>query len=232
MWINGKKILITGATNGLGYEMAKLFSINGANIIAHGRSAPKLELLKNEINNNRIIDTICCDLKNIDKLDVIKKSFSVHKPEVLVVNAGYNNRKVFADDINDNEVVEMLNINLLSAIMIITSFLSLPKSEEFRKLLIILSTSCHNVRKQMSLYIASKMGLMGFGKALQQEQNELNTYTTLVYPGRMNTNFRQTKNESYVSPESAARICLDLLCLPNDVIPYEFTFRPTCDINI
>ena len=85
----------------------------------------------------------------------------------------------------------------------------------------------------MSIYIASKTGLMGFGKALQQESIRLGIRTVLFYPGRINSNFRGgRKNMCYMSPDHVAQSIISVLSLPNDIIPYEFIFRPKGDINI
>jgi short-subunit dehydrogenase len=123
----------------------------------------------------------------------------------------------------------MMQVNLISPILCARTFAALPKMTDPRRLILILSTSCHFPRPKISLYVACKMGLMGFGKTIQQEANDLWIRTTLVYPGRTNSGFRETPNSAYMDPNSVARAIFSILCLPCDLVPYEFTFRPPVD---
>jgi short-subunit dehydrogenase len=230
-WLKGKKVLITGATSGIGKALALLLNDNGTNVIAHGRSGERLTALVKEATQMNI-STVMGDLKNDEGRKAIETEINEKQPDVLVLNAGYNCRKDFTDGWKDDEVTEMMQVNLLSSIFLARTFARLPKKKESRRLVFILSTSCHNPRERMSLYIAAKMGLMGLGKALQQESNALGIRTTLFYPGRTDTNFRKNPVPEYMKPESAAYACASILCLPDDIVPFEFTFRPESDINI
>jgi short-subunit dehydrogenase len=73
---------------------------------------------------------------------------------------------------------------------------------------------------------------MGFGKAIQQESRDLGLRTTLFYPGRTITDFREEKNSQYMNPDSVAQVIFVTLSLPYDVIPYEIVFRPEVDTLI
>lgn len=80
--------------------------------------------------------------------------------------------------------------------------------------------------------IAAKAGLMDFGKVLQQEMHELGIRTLLLYPGRTDTSIRDCSHPEYMSPDSVASATIALLCLPDDVVPYKFIFRPPVDTRI
>lgn len=230
-WLKNKTILITGATNGIGRALALLLSLNDSRVIAHGRSNYRLRSLI-ESAKGRKIETVEGDLGKKDGWQAIESEILKLKPEVLVLNAGYNCRKAYTSNWTDSEVFEMTQVNLISPILCARTFVGLPILSEPRRLVLILSTSCHFARAQMSLYVACKNGLMGFGKALQQEAGELGVRTILISPGRTNSGFREVPNDAYMSPESVAQVVASILCLPNDVVPYEFTFRPEIDTNI
>ena len=70
---------------------------------------------------------------------------------------------------------------------------------------------------------------MGFGRVLQQEGPKLKVRTTLVFSGRANTNVRSGDHPEYTSPGSIGLAIASLLELPDDLVPYEFTFRPPVD---
>ncbi len=230
-WLAGKKVMITGATSGIGASLAALLSKNESLVLAHGRSEDRFKSLFIKGRKENIL-TVIGDLGIEEGWRSVETAILDKQPDVLVLNAGYNCRKDYTNQWKDSEVFEMMQVNMISPILLSRTFVGLPKLSYSRRLVLILSTSCHFAREQMSLYIASKTGLMGFGKALQQEAKMLGVRTILLYPGRTNTNFRKIPNCDYMSPESAAYTCASILCLPDDIVPYEFTFRPECDINI
>jgi len=230
-WLKGKKVLITGASSGIGKALALLLSKNDTTVIAHGRSEARLKLLLEEGKKENIL-TVTGDLVAEEGWRAVESAILDKQPDVLVLNAGYNCRKNYASGWKDAEVFEMMQVNMISPILCARTFVGLPKMSYSRRLVLILSTSCHFPRQEMSLYIAAKTGLMGFGKALQQEGKTLGVRTILLYPGRINTNFRKIPHSEYMDPESVAYACSLLLCLPEDVVPYEFTFRPECDTII
>jgi short-subunit dehydrogenase len=230
-WIMGKKVLITGATSGIGKALALMLSKNDTTVIAHGRSEARLKSLPEEGEKENIL-TVTGDLGVEEGWRAVESAILEKQPDALVLNAGYNCRKDYASGWKDPEVFEMIQVNMISPILCARTFVGLPKLSYPRRLVLILSTSCHFPRQEMSLYIAAKTGLMGFGKALQQEGKTLGVRTILLYPGRTNTNFRKIPHSEYMDPESVAYACASLLCLPEDIVPYEFTFRPECDTII
>lgn len=229
--LSEKKVMITGSTSGIGRALALLLWRNGSFIIAHGRSLDSLHSLSSVVNNKNI-QTVKADLSKSEDLQIVESTILDVKPDVLVLNAGYNCRKAYSSEWSNSEISEMLMVNLISHIHFSRTFIGLPILKVPRRLVIILSTSCHYPREKMSLYIASKTGLMGFGKVLQQEAHHNKVRTTLFYPGRTNSSFRNISNSKYMSPESVAVSILSILNLPCDVVPYEFIFRPKTDINI
>jgi short-subunit dehydrogenase len=230
-WFEGKTILITGATSGIGRALAILLSNNGATVIAHGRTQARLDDLAQAINTENFFSVIG-DLAEERGYEAIESTICDLQPDVLILNAGYNIDKKYASEYSDAEIHEMLRVNFTSPILCARTFSRLPKLSIRRRLAFILSTSCFFARTQMSLYVACKTGLMGFGKVLQQEANQLGVQTTLFYPGRTDTSFREVPNSEYMKPESVAHAIASILCLPDDLIPYEFTFRPTIDTYI
>jgi uncharacterized oxidoreductase len=231
MKLRGRKVFITGATSGIGRALACLASERGAKVVAHGRSRERLqELLVSDARSG--VTAVAGDLLTEQGLVTVETAIRDERPDILILNAGYNSRKAFASQWSDKEVSEMVSVNLISPILCSRAFVGLPKESDPRRLAVVLSTSCHHVRQQMSLYIACKTGLMGFGKVLQQEAKELGVRTTLFYPGRTNTAFRDDPHPEYMDPDSVAEAILDIMTLPSDLVPYEFTFRPPVDTTI
>jgi short-subunit dehydrogenase len=230
-WLVGKKALVTGSTSGIGRALALLLAENGSSVIAHGRSQSRLRSLVASMHGGNIT-TVLGDLKDKEGWKAVEAAILERQPDVLIINAAYNTHKDYASHWTDSQVFEMMQVNLISPILCIRSFLGLPRLSEPRRLALMLTTSCQFPRPKMSLYVASKMGLMGFGKSLQQESLDLSVRTTLFYPGRTNSGFREVLNDAYMDPESVAQTVASVLCLPSAVVPYEFTFRPAIDTYI
>jgi short-subunit dehydrogenase len=230
-WLLGKRVLVTGATSGIGRSLVLLLVDKGSTVLAHGRSRARLQSLVKTLGGKGV-ETVLGDLSRESGLKSLESAIVSFAPDVVVLNAGYNCRKEYASGWKDSEITEMLMVNLVSAIRCVRTFSQLPKRDEARRLALILSTSCHFPRPQMSLYVACKTGLMGFGRCLQQEAHELGVRTTLFYPGRTNSGFRQASVAGYMDSDSVARAILSTLTLPPDLVPHEFTFRPEIDVTL
>ena len=230
-WLNGKTALITGATSGVGRELAISILKREVRVIAHGRNPSLMEDLIRD-TNGVITETVFGNFEDESGRLNVEKIIKQIKPELLVLNAGFNIGKKKSAYWTDAEIEKMFNVNLITPIHLARTFSSLTPLQESRRLVIILSTSCFFPREHMGLYVATKMGLMGFGRIMQKEMHDLGVRTILIYPGRMNTSFRKDSHPEYTSPPSVAEAIIYLLCLPDDLVPYEFVFRPPGDIDI
>lgn len=88
-----KRILITGSTDGIGFETAKMMAKEGHHIILHGRNTDKLEQAKKELkrlNNKSILDTVVCDLSILSRVHemVSEINSKYDRVDVLINNAG------------------------------------------------------------------------------------------------------------------------------------------------
>lgn len=111
-----KTVLITGATGGIGRNLAKVFAINGYNLVLTSTNLEKLETLKNELltfNNSLNIDVFVCNLNDSNSSSEIYK-FTNNKNyfiDILVNNAGFGNFGDFSKIPYEKED-ELINVNI------------------------------------------------------------------------------------------------------------------------
>jgi len=225
--IRDKRIFITGATNGVGRSLLKISLNNGAIVTAHGRSEEKMETLLHDLD--RSFSGVAADLRNRDEWPKVEAAIIAQSPDILILNAGYNCGKKPVSEWTDSEIFDMYNANLLANIFFIRAFTRQLKCTVGKSVTIVLSAACFYPRENMGLYNSAKFALMGFGKTMQQEALHGGVKTVLFYPGRVNSGFRETPNEKYMSSDSVAHSILSILSLPGDVVPNEFVFRPEGD---
>jgi len=225
-WLAGRRVLITGATSGIGRATALHLRRRGMAVLAHGRSEPRLQAL---LEDDPELELVCGDLATDAGCRAVERALAQRAPHALVLNAGAVGARKLASEFSDAEMAALMQVNLLAPMRLARSFARLPRLAEPRRLVLVLSTSCLHTRPGLSLYVAGKCGLMGFGRTLQQEADQLGLRTILVFPGRTDTGIRAGSHPEYTAPGSAARVIAQLLAQPADLVPYEFVFRPPVD---
>ena len=176
-----KKILITGATGGIGtYLVKKFVSLNG-NVIATGTNEKKLENLKNEFPN---INTIQFDLSNHSEIEsFVDNAFSkLNGIDVLVNNAGITNDNLSLRMKND-EWQKVIDINLSSTFYLCKSVIKKMLKNKSGKIVNITSIVGHTGNLGQSNYSASKAGIIGMSKSLAIEYAKKNINVNCVSPG-------------------------------------------------
>ncbi len=176
-----KKILITGATGGIGGALVKKFTSLGANVLATGTKSEKLDLIKKNHPTVKIkkfnisehlaieefINSVASELKGLD---------------VLVNNAGVN-----ADNLSlrmkDEEWKKVIDINLTSTFLLSKYAIKSMLKNKFGRVINITSIVGHTGNLGQSNYSASKAGIIGMSKSLAIEYAKKNITVNCVSPG-------------------------------------------------
>tara|TARA_Y100001935_G_scaffold186506_1_gene154996 strand:+ start:257 stop:991 length:735 start_codon:yes stop_codon:yes gene_type:complete len=190
-----KKILITGATGGIGtYLVKKFVSLNG-NVIATGTNEKKLENLKNEFPN---INTIQFDLSNHSEIEsFVDNAFSkLNGIDVLVNNAGITNDNLSLRMKNE-EWQKVIDINLSSTFYLCKSVIKKMLKNKSGKIVNITSIVGHTGNIGQSNYAASKAGMIAMSKSLALEYAKKNIFINCVSPGFIKTNMTDKISEDY-----------------------------------
>tara|TARA_R100000908_G_C3741404_1_gene137837 strand:+ start:350 stop:997 length:648 start_codon:yes stop_codon:yes gene_type:complete len=182
--INKKdKILITGASSGLGYYLSEYFSNHGHDLIITGRNTQKLNEMKSKLPTS--ISVVDGDLKNLNHLRKLSDEFISSGATVLINNAGVTCSGLTIDKLSTDRILDTININLVAPFLL-TKYLY----NHLTSLININSMVGLEHKKFRTAYSASKWGLRGFSESLKLETsiNVVDVYPTSIKttPNRKN----------------------------------------------
>jgi short-subunit dehydrogenase len=188
--------LITGASSGIGKELALLFAARGYNLILVGRLREPLEELAKTLSNCNInVFIIIQDLKNKDAGLAIKSYLDAHNIQVdaLVNSAGFSTFGTFFDTSLDSQM-DLLAVNIRALTALTHLLLPAMLQKGKGKILNIASLAAFMPIPQMSVYCATKSYIVTFSKALAEELRDSGVSVTVVCPGVTKTAFLQRAN--------------------------------------
>ncbi|MCH8553981.1 MAG: SDR family oxidoreductase [Schleiferiaceae bacterium] len=185
-------ILITGASSGIGYEMAQQLAAKKFNLILVARSIHKLEVMKNEFISNFGIDVQCFQI-DLSKPEMAIELFNAVKANKLVVshvvnNAGFGGYGNFLETSLENEL-DMINLNVSSLVVLTKLFaqdMALRKSGRIMNVASILSFLPF---PYYSVYSATKTFVLAFSETIAAELEGSGVFVTALCPGTVETAF-------------------------------------------
>ena len=194
----GKVVIITGASRGIGREIAKRLAKKGLKIIAnYNKSEKEAEKLKAELEQEEIsIDIVKADVsKREDVRKLVKYTLNKYdKIDVLINNAGISEYKLFTDE-TDEDWNKIINTNLYSAFAMSQEVI--PNMIHNKKGLIINMSSAWGVvgGSLEVVYSISKAGMDGMTKALAKELGPSNIRVNSIAPGMIYTKMNEKFTE-------------------------------------
>ncbi len=189
-----KKILITGATGGIGYSLVKKFvSLNG-NILATGTKEEKLDSLKNEFSNINITKFDISDHSKIEEF-IEDASSKLSGIDILINNAGINLDNLSLR-MKDNEWKKVIDINLGSTFFLCKYAIKKMLKNKFGRIINITSIVGHTGNLGQSNYSASKAAIIGMSKSLAIEYAKKNITINCVSPGFIQSKMTENINDN------------------------------------
>jgi len=220
------KALITGASSGIGLEMAKYLSTLGYDLILVARNKKRLEEIKKEIKTEvKIFDY---DLSNIDNCYKLYNNIKNDDISVVINNAGFG---LFGDYKNSDMDTEMNMIDLnVKALHILTK---LFVNNDSTKYILNVASSAGLMKggPLMSTYYATKSYVCNYSFALYEElrRNKSDKSISVLCPGPVDTNFNNRANVKFsvksLSPNFVAKYAIDKMFKKKLVIAPGFGVR-------
>jgi short-subunit dehydrogenase len=191
---NGKIALITGASAGIGYELAQIFAKNGYDLILTARSEQKLEEIARQLQEQFNIKVYAMpvdlsDSRAPEHLFRQVQGAGLHV-QVLVNNAGFGGRKEFARA-DWNTLEQMIQVNITALTHLTRLFLPAMIAKESGKILNIASTAAFFSGPLMAVYYATKAYVLSFSEAIANELKGTGVRVTCFCPGATRTGFQQ-----------------------------------------
>ncbi|MFB6306944.1 MAG: SDR family NAD(P)-dependent oxidoreductase [Flavobacteriales bacterium] len=213
-----KPALITGASSGIGYQLAELCAADKHDLILVARRIKELDELKEKLEKKYAIQ-----IKTISKdLSLPSSPSEIHEilleegivPEILINNAGFGDFSDFKNTdptTNDN----MIRVNVLALTQLTRFFIEDMIKNKKGGILNVASTASFQPGPLMSVYYASKSYVLSFSEALAEELKNTGISVTALCPGPTETEFQETagmeksklfKRLSVMSPAKVAQI--------------------------
>ena len=194
--INGKSVLITGGTTGIGRATAILLASQGARVMIFGRHDQELKDAMKDIREAGG-DVLGFAADAADPED-IKRVFQevdhqMDKLDILINNAALGYNSVMEGEYQDWQYI--VNTNLLGYMAMAHEAIERMKARKEGHIVNIGSMSAGVREKGSSVYVATKAGIQGFSEALRKEVNPLGIKVTLIEPGSVGTDMQPESPE-------------------------------------
>ncbi|HOV11978.1 MAG TPA: SDR family oxidoreductase [Bacteroidales bacterium] len=184
--------LITGASSGIGLELARIHGSRGGNLILVARNKMKLDELKSELEAKYkiCVHVISKDLSDVDAAQEVfneVKKQNVHV-DYLINNAGYGDYGLFAET-NDEKETRMIFLNIHTLTRLTKLFLPEMISRGQGKIMNLGSTASFQPVPLMGVYAATKAYVLSFSEALNNELEGTGVTVTALCPGLTESGF-------------------------------------------
>lgn len=229
--IKGKKILLVGATGGIGSRLAKLLIGSGADLFITGRSQDKLKKVAAAINLPEE-KFISCDITDSNAVARLNQRYfqSNQKIDILINASGIGIIKPF-EELTEEEFLRSVNTNLFGAWLLMRSFM--PSMKEAQKGLVI---NVPGVLGKVPMagaaaYSATKYGLVGMTQSIREEIKRTDIRITNLFLGGVDSAFWDTINlrvqrDKMIMADEAAKAIWFLCQQPSSGVISEMVLQP------
>jgi short-subunit dehydrogenase len=190
MEMDGKVVVVTGASMGIGEAIAKVFADEGASVVLLSRDASRAEAARHRVGHTDRTLALACDVRNREDIDRALALTLHHfdRVDVWVNNAGIGIRDSVAD-MEASALRELFETNFFGTIACIQAVVPAMRGAGGGAIVNISSVAGHIPVPFMAIYSASKFALNAIGKGARLELKRDNINVVTVCPGYVSTDF-------------------------------------------
>jgi NADP-dependent 3-hydroxy acid dehydrogenase YdfG len=240
--IQGKVIVITGASSGLGEAAARLLAAQGARVALGARRQDRIQALARELTaaggKAIAVTTDVTDRTQVQRLvDAAVEAFG--RVDVMINNAGLMLQSLL-ERLRIDEWDRTIDVNLKGMMYGIAAALPYMQRQKSGHFINVSSVTGHKVGPGTAVYAATKFGVRALSEGLRQEVKPYNIRTTIISPGVVATELPDSVSDPDASArvhkfyadqaipaDSFARAAAFAISQPHDVDINEILFRPT-----
>jgi NADP-dependent 3-hydroxy acid dehydrogenase YdfG len=240
--IEGKVVVITGASSGLGEATARLLSAQGASVVLGARRAARLKALVDELTGNggkaAAWTTDVTSREQVKALvDAAVQTYG--RIDVMINNAGLMPQALL-ERMQIDQWERMIDVNLKGVLYGIAAALPYMQQQKSGHFINVSSVAGHKVGPGFAVYAATKHAVRALSEGLRQEVKPYNIRSTVISPGAVATELpnsvtdpeaaarvRQFYADAAIPADSFARAVAFAISQPEDVDINEILFRPT-----
>ncbi|MPW29185.1 SDR family NAD(P)-dependent oxidoreductase [Agarivorans sp. B2Z047] len=233
--IKNKHFVVSGATSGIGKHLVKSLLKRGAKVSFCGRSSDKLKQLIAELSfGNEQMYYQAFDITEFSQIGGFVSSAIAQLGEidVLVNNAGVNSARAAVNAINIEDLNWMLKVNFLAPFTFMKEAYNQSMLVQQRGLVInVMSTVCLFSNPNIAAYTASKSGFDSLAKVFRKEAREQGVKVSSIYPGGVDTPFREAEKPEYLAVNDVVEAILTLAQQSANSSIDELVIRPMIERN-
>jgi NAD(P)-dependent dehydrogenase (short-subunit alcohol dehydrogenase family) len=233
-----KAALVTGASSGIGYAITEMLAREGYGVTMIARRKEKLEHAARQLQQAQLdVSPVTANVRNEEE---IKAAVQAHRDrygrlDVLVNNAGLGIGSMIEE--HETKHIDLqLDVNLRAVILFYRECVPLLRQagSEHRNAMVFNTASIAGKRGQawLSVYSATKHGIVGFTQAMHKELSEAGIKSCAICPGLVDTPMTEAakdriKSEDMIAPQDIAKVVQALLGLsPACIVPEVMFIRP------
>ncbi len=238
----GKVVVITGASSGLGEATARLLSAQGARVVLGARRVDRIQALADELTNSGgkalAVATDVTDREHVKALvDAAVQSYG--RIDVMINNAGLMPHSPL-ERLKVDEWDQMIDVNIKGVLYGIAAALPYMQQQKAGHIINVSSVAGHKVRPNGVVYAATKHAVLALSEGLRMEVKPYNIRTTVISPGAVATELPNSITEPDIAEnihgfyetfaipaDSFARVVAFAISQPEEVDVNEILFRPT-----
>ena len=204
------KALITGASSGIGRDMARELSKKGFDLVLVARAEDKLNEVKTELKTN--VETLCMDVSNVENCKKIHEQYK--DIDILINNAGFGDCGYFTETNLDKEI-SMINTNIVAYHTLTKLYLQDMKQKNKGIILNVASIAGFMPGPLMATYYATKNYVVRLSEAIREElrRKKSKVQISILCPGPVDTNFNKVADVEFalkgLSSEYVAKYTID-----------------------